>query len=516
MATLILRAEKGSPLTFQEVDNNFKALDQDNAALAQTVATLLSRTIWGRPLSGNITGPLVDVGDITGNAGFLISAGGTGNSIGISGSSGGHVVLNPLNIGGPGGTVQIRNGRFFRAAGDFFASINAEALTSNRSITLANGNTTLVSGTMVPTSGAGATGRWGISISGNVIGEGSVRVEAGGPGGDINLVPSGSGTVNAPTFNATSPDEGGFQGITGDSNTRPSFTWSGDLNTGIFRAGAGRVGVTSEGVEVLRFDRLGSSASRRILSPGGLEIVAGGENSSIHLVPSGTGRVNAPAFNATSTEQGGFQGAPSDSASAPSFTWSNDLNTGIFRAGSGRVGVSSEGVEVVRFDRLGGANQTVRRMLSPSGLAVEAGGALYLDSGSNNTFVNRLTSDTVSNTANVRVDPETGRLQQAISSLRYKKDVEDAELSYSEALVYGSRPVWYRSKAVADPAHYGFWGFIAEEVAEIDPRMVQWAFGEPNNVEYDLYTVHLVNVAQSHKQRLDALEARVEALEAQS
>ena len=516
MATLILRTEKGSPLSFQEVDSNFRALNEDNGLLAEVVSSLLSRTIWGQPLLGNVSGHLTSVGNITGSAGVTLSAGGTGNSVAVSGSSGGHVVLNPVAIGGAGGTVQIRNGRFFRAAGDFFASINAEALTSNRSITLANGNTTLVPGTMVPTSGAGATGRWGISISGNVVSEGSVRVEAGGSGGDISLVPSGSGTVNAPTFNATSPDEGGFQGIAGDSNAMPSFTWSNDLDTGIFRPGSGRVGITSLGVEVLRFDRLGSSASRRILSPGGLEIAAGGENNSIHLVPSGTGRVNAPTFNATSSDQGGFQGAPSDSTSAPSFTWSNDLNTGVFRPGAGRVGVSSQGVEVVRFDRLGGADQSVRRMLSPSGLSIEATGALYLDSGANNTFVNRLVLDTVSNTANVRVNPETGRLQQAISSLRYKKDVEDAELSYSEALVYGSRPVWFRSKAIADPAHYGFWGFIAEEVAAIDPRMVQWAFGEPNNVEYDLYTVHLVNVARNHKERLDALEARVEALEAQA
>jgi hypothetical protein len=95
--------------------------------------------------------------------------------------------------------------------------------------------------------------------------------------------------------------------------------------------------------------------------------------------------------------------------------------------------------------------------------------------------------------------------------VKYKTEVEDAELSYSEALVYGSRPVWYRSLSESDPSDYSYWGFIAEEVAEIDPRMVHWGDDGPEGVQYDRYVVHLVSVIQKQQQRLDALEARLTA-----
>lgn len=54
-----------------------------------------------------------------------------------------------------------------------------------------------------------------------------------------------SSTVTGPTFNATSTSGGGFQGIGGDSASAPSFTWSGDLDTGMYRPGTNMVGLTA-------------------------------------------------------------------------------------------------------------------------------------------------------------------------------------------------------------------------------------------------------------------------------
>jgi hypothetical protein len=119
---------------------------------------------------------------------------------------------------------------------------------------------------------------------------------------------------------------------------------------------------------------------------------------------------------------------------------------------------------------------------------------------------------TTASSANVFISTE-GLFSRATSSLKYKTDVEDADIDYSEALVYGSRPVWYRSLSESDPSHYSYWGFIAEEVAEIDPRMVHWGDDGPEGVQYDRYVVHLVGVIQKQQQRLDALEARIAALE---
>lgn len=122
-------------------------------------------------------------------------------------------------------------------------------------------------------------------------------------------------------------------------------------------------------------------------------------------------------------------------------------------------------------------------------------------------------STTTAAAANMVVDVN-GLFIRSTSSIKYKTDVEDAELSYSEAIVYGSRPVWYRSLSESDPSEYGYWGFIAEEVAEIDPRMVHWGNDGPEGVQYDRYVVHLVGVIQKQQQRLDALESRLAALEA--
>lgn len=118
-----------------------------------------------------------------------------------------------------------------------------------------------------------------------------------------------------------------------------------------------------------------------------------------------------------------------------------------------------------------------------------------------------------------RISPTTGEVLRNTSSIRYKTDVEDASDTISEAVVYGSRPVWYRSLAEADPSEWSFWGFIAEELHEVDPRLVDYAEDEngdliPDGVQYDRFVVHLVNVAQQQKARIDDLEARLAALEA--
>jgi hypothetical protein len=121
--------------------------------------------------------------------------------------------------------------------------------------------------------------------------------------------------------------------------------------------------------------------------------------------------------------------------------------------------------------------------------------------------------NTTGNAANVFIST-TGLFSRSTSSIKYKTDVEDAELSYSESLVFNSRPVWYRSLSESDPSEYSYWGFIAEEVAEIDPRMVHWGKDGPEGVQYERYVVHLVSVIQKQKQQLDAIESRLAALEA--
>jgi hypothetical protein len=46
--------------------------------------------------------------------------------------------------------------------------------------------------------------------------------------------------------------DGGFQGISNDSATQPSFTWTGSTNTGMFKADTNRIAFTTNGVERLK------------------------------------------------------------------------------------------------------------------------------------------------------------------------------------------------------------------------------------------------------------------------
>lgn len=143
-----------------------------------------------------------------------------------------------------------------------------------------------------------------------------------------------------------------------------------------------------------------------------------------------------------------------------------------------------------------------------------------------------------------------GAIRRSTSSIRYKTDVEDLESSYSDAVVLNARPVWYRSLAESDNQQWGWYGLIAEEVAEIDPRIVHWGYpvkrelvepardavynseGEvvtpaseavyslvedreaglrPEGVQYERLSVLLLDFVQRQQKKIEALEARLQA-----
>lgn len=127
-------------------------------------------------------------------------------------------------------------------------------------------------------------------------------------------------------------------------------------------------------------------------------------------------------------------------------------------------------------------------------------------------------SSTTSNAANLHI-LTTGLLARSTSSARYKTNIETAQKEYSEAAVYTSRPVWFRSTCQDDRNDWSHWGFIAEEVAEIDPRLVAWGPDEngtlrPEGVQYDRFVPHLCAVVKDQRDKIAALEARIAALEA--
>ena len=63
-----------------------------------------------------------------------------------------------------------------------------------------------------------------------------------------------------------------------------------------------------------------------------------------------------------------------------------------------------------------------------------------------------------------------------------------------------------------------FYGFIAEEVDEIDESLVfynnETETPEPEGVQYDRFVPALINLVNRQKAQIEALEAKVAALEA--
>ena len=124
----------------------------------------------------------------------------------------------------------------------------------------------------------------------------------------------------------------------------------------------------------------------------------------------------------------------------------------------------------------------------------------------------------------------SGVFLRAISSGKYKTDVEDVQDSYVDSLLQ-IRPVYYRSILENDNPKHSHWGFIAEEVAEIDPRLVHYktvdvSYGdngelveteletpEPEGVQYDRFAPLMLKLIQKQQATITALEARITQLE---
>jgi hypothetical protein len=124
-----------------------------------------------------------------------------------------------------------------------------------------------------------------------------------------------------------------------------------------------------------------------------------------------------------------------------------------------------------------------------------------------------------------------GYIRKAASSIKYKTDIEDLQDSYADQIL-NIRPVWYRSLCDGDDPNHSYWGFIAEEVAKIDPRLTTWKFHnvsydengsrtvtkldnpEPEGVAYDRFVPHLLNLIKRQQQAIETLEATNASLEA--
>ena len=118
-------------------------------------------------------------------------------------------------------------------------------------------------------------------------------------------------------------------------------------------------------------------------------------------------------------------------------------------------------------------------------------------------------NSTTASAANVYVatpSESRGELYRSTSSLKYKRDVEPMTLD-SAYKALDAEAIYYRSKCPRDNQAWSYWGFGAEQVAEVDPRLVHWGEDGPEGVQYERFVPHLVEIARDMKARLEALES---------
>jgi hypothetical protein len=139
---------------------------------------------------------------------------------------------------------------------------------------------------------------------------------------------------------------------------------------------------------------------------------------------------------------------------------------------------------------------------------------------------------TIAASANCHIYSD-GTLFRATSSARFKKDIEDLSINTFE-LIDKIRPVWYRSLCERDKKDWSWYGFIAEELAEIDPRFVHFGYASEDYIKdeetnetklkegaelradgvmYDRLTVLLIKGMQEQQKAIQEMNTKIIQLE---
>jgi hypothetical protein len=273
-----------------------------------------------------------------------------------------------------------------------------------------------------------------------------------------------------------------FLGLSTDSATAPSFSFTGDTNTGLFSPGADQAAITTGGTARLT--------------------------------------VTTAQFTGTLPWRG-----QNGTAAAPALSASGDTNTGIFFPAADTLAFTEGGAEAMRIDSSGnllvGTTSdtgmiTVRSDSTTSGrrlLQVRTNNgtevAVMFQSGA--VFLPTTAAFTTGSGANMVIATD-GQLFRSTSSLKYKTDVQDT--SHGLAEVMALRPVTYKGKTDGDKV---FGGLIAEEVHDVGlTEFVQYAQdGTPDALHYGNMVSLAFKAIQEQQAIIEQLKTRIENLEYQ-
>ena len=271
------------------------------------------------------------------------------DTVAISGSTSGYVAFKaPAVSGSATYTLPVTDG-----------SANA-ALTTNGAGVLTWTVPSTTATTVIANSGSAATPS--IAFSGDTD-TGFYNAGAN----QIGIAASGAQIFAMSASGMVSPTTGGGAISTANGTvSAPTFSFGGDLDTGIFRPGADTVAIAASGVERFRVDASGITAKDSVIISGSTSgyvafkspAVSG---SATYTLPATDGSANqflrtdgtgilswvTPSTTATSVI------ADSGSTTVPSIAFSGDANTGMWSPGADTVAISASGVERFRVDASG-------------------------------------------------------------------------------------------------------------------------------------------------------------------
>lgn len=336
--------------------------------------------------------------------------------------------------------------------------------------------------------------------------------------------------------------------------SNPSITNIGDTNTGIYFPAADTIGLVEGGTEVVRIDSSGN-VGIGTTTPASTLTVNGQISSSLGSVSSPAytfiGDPNTGIFSPTADTlafvEGGTEALRINSSGDVGIGTTSPTRLldvrgqGYFESGlvvSDGVVVNSPSQSLLHLRR---ANRTNGISWNDTGFAyasfiqtyfgvLELGGRQNGSNGANNTDpqiriydrgVDFPSISTTASGANAFLSGTDRRLFVSTSSLRYKKDIEPVEEIYADAIL-DLQAVYYRSKSLVDNPDWSWWGFIAEDVFKVDPRLVTYIEDPedpdkliPDGVQYDRISVLLQDVVKRQSLKISELEQRIYSLEQQ-